>query len=225
MRKPLPMPNGTDNLLKQKLHQPQTKESYRRVLCLWFRSIKKFQPDEIDTILGLDNSIVNSVQNAYTKKVEPKDVEGILKMYSEKVRKKHKKALSEFSPKDIAEMLGLHVDTVRHIQSEFIKTMDTGTESLLEVGSHGGDRRRCLSHKEERRFLKPHLDLVKEKRKVEVKEIKKSFEALVGREVALSTIYRLLNRHKWFKFTERSSGGIWMFQDQKGSNDDGQKGK
>lgn len=225
MRRPLPMPNGTDDILRQKLHQVRTKESYRRVLCLWFRSMKKFQPDEIDTILGLDNSIVNSVQNAYTKKVKAEDVIGILKMYSEKVRKKHKKALTEFTPVEIAEMLGLHVDTVRHVQAEFIKTMDTGTESLLEVGSHGGDRRRCLFHKEERRFLKPYLDLIKAKQKVEVKEIKKAFEALIGRKVALSTIYRLLKRHKWFDYTPRSSGGIWMFQDQKASNDDGQKGK
>ena len=65
--------------------------------------MKKFHADEIDTILGLDNSIVNSVQNAYTKKVKAEDVIGILKMYSEKVRKKHKKALTEFTPVEIAE--------------------------------------------------------------------------------------------------------------------------
>lgn len=223
MRKPQLMPHGSQDTLSLLLKSSKTKAAYRQILCLLLRIRTKVSPVEIDKMLLLDEGVLCDIQNAFTSRVSREDVAGILKMYSNKVRQIHDESLSKFNPKEIAEILGLKVGTVRQIQAGFIKARGKDAESVIDITSHGGDRRRYLSHDEEKRFLSPFIDKIKDSHVVAVADIKKYFEAIVGRKVATSTIYRLLKRHRWFDFTARSSGGIWMFQPGKALTTDGEK--
>jgi transposase len=56
-----------------------------------------------------------------------------------------------------------------------------------------------MSIDQEREFLKPFEEEGKTGSLVVVGPIKRAYEAKVGKEVAESTIYRLLNRHKFRK--------------------------
>ena len=81
---------------------------------------------------------------------------------------------------------------------------DYGREGLDGVlrGTFGGNRRN-LSLEEEVRFLAPFLAEAEKGQILIVSDIHKAYEALLGRSVPNSTIYRLLDRHNWRKVMPR----------------------
>jgi len=61
----------------------------------------------------------------------------------------------------------------------------------------GGRRHGYMSIGQEREFLSQFLDQATHGGILVVSEIQRTFETLVGRKVAQSTIYRMLDRHDW----------------------------
>jgi hypothetical protein len=61
----------------------------------------------------------------------------------------------------------------------------------------GGRRYGYKSIEQERQFLSRFFDQAVHGGVLVVSEIKRAFEAQVGRKVAKTTIYRMLNRHDW----------------------------
>jgi len=72
-----------------------------------------------------------------------------------------------------------------------------GLEALAET--RGGRYREYMSPSEEAKFLEPFEEKSKTGALVVAGEVKKAYEAKVGREVAESTIYRLLDRQGFRK--------------------------
>jgi 2-polyprenyl-3-methyl-5-hydroxy-6-metoxy-1,4-benzoquinol methylase len=60
-----------------------------------------------------------------------------------------------------------------------------------------------MTVEQERQFLSRFFDQASHGGILVVSEIKRSFEALVGRKVAKTTIYRMLERHDWRKIVPR----------------------
>ena len=67
----------------------------------------------------------------------------------------------------------------------------------------GGRRFGYMSIEEERHFLSHFLDQASQGGVLIVSEIKRAYEAAVGRKVAKTTIYRMLDRHDWRKIMPR----------------------
>jgi len=61
----------------------------------------------------------------------------------------------------------------------------------------GGRRYGYMTIEQERQFLSQFLDQASDGGILVVSEIQRAFEALVGHKVALSTVYRMLDRHDW----------------------------
>ncbi len=61
----------------------------------------------------------------------------------------------------------------------------------------GGRRYGYMTIEQERQFLSQFLDQASDGGILVVSEIQRAFEALAGHKVALSTIYRMLDRHDW----------------------------
>jgi hypothetical protein len=68
MRKPLPMPNGTESLLKAKLKQSKTKSEYQRVLCVFLRATTDLNPEHIAEMLSWNTGTVRRIQSEYIRK-------------------------------------------------------------------------------------------------------------------------------------------------------------
>jgi len=70
----------------------------------------------------------------------------------------------------------------------------------LEQSQHrkrGGRRYGYMTIEQERQFLSRFLDQAAQGGILVVSEVQRAFEAQVGRRVAQSTIYRMLDRHDW----------------------------
>jgi len=67
----------------------------------------------------------------------------------------------------------------------------------------GGRRYGYMSIDQERHFLSRFFDQASHGGVLVVSEIKRAFENLVGRKVAKTTIYRMLERHGWRKIMPR----------------------
>jgi len=61
----------------------------------------------------------------------------------------------------------------------------------------GGRRYGYMTIQQERAFLAKFLDVASHGGILVVSEIKRAFESIVGRKVAKTTIYRMLDRHNW----------------------------
>ena len=92
-----------------------------------------------------------------------------------------------------ADMLGCSVSTVRRLRRWLKTTPPNGTA----LHAHwGGRRRENMSFAEERMFLNMFKDQAARGRAIAVKAIWQAYEAILGRAVPDSTIYRLLQRHR-----------------------------
>jgi transposase len=69
----------------------------------------------------------------------------------------------------------------------------------------GGRYNSYLTEEEEREFLAAFIEKAKQGQIATVKEIQQGFEKRVKSKVEESTIYRLLDRHKWRKIAPRPS--------------------
>jgi transposase len=67
----------------------------------------------------------------------------------------------------------------------------------------GGRRYGYMTVEQEDQFLSQYFEQASHGGVLVVREIKKAFEALVGHEVAKTTIYRMLDRHDWRKIMPR----------------------
>jgi transposase len=100
---------------------------------------------------------------------------------------------------EIARLLGWSVATVHAIHSRWAKEGD----AIFDLKAKGGRRNQYLSPEEETALVQPFLAKAEAGGILNVQEIKAAFEARVGRPVAKTTIYRLLDRLGWRKVVPR----------------------
>jgi transposase len=103
------------------------------------------------------------------------------------------------SAAEIASILGWSIPTVHIIHSRWAKEGD----ALFNLTPKGGRRNQYLTVEEETEFLRPFLTKAESGGILNAMEVKVAFEALVGRPVAKSTIYRMLERQEWRKVAPR----------------------
>jgi len=99
----------------------------------------------------------------------------------------------------IAKATGFHEATVRIVQRDFI---DRGMDAIIGVGS-GGRRRQLMSPGEEAAFLEGFFKASRDASLLTVGRIRSELEKRLGREVSLSTVYRMLERNGWRKVVPR----------------------
>ena len=95
---------------------------------------------------------------------------------------------------DIAKIVRLSTHRVKTIHSNFRKN---GLSSIVD--KRGGRYREYMSIDEEIEFLKPFEEKSKTGSMATVCEVKKAYEAIIGKNVAKTTIYRLLKKHGFRK--------------------------
>ena len=101
----------------------------------------------------------------------------------------------DLNGREVAEILNYKPQTVYLLWQKWSRE----GENFFEKDKPGGRKRAYLNAEEEKDFIMPFIDLAEEQGAIDVKEIKEEFQSLVGREVADSTIYRMLYRHGWNK--------------------------
>lgn len=102
---------------------------------------------------------------------------------------------------EVGVITGMRPGTVRQIWSLYRRE----GESALFCKARGGRRNAHLSHDEEKLFLRPFFKKAEHGGELIVAEIRKAYEALVGKGVPKSTIYRMLSRHGWKRKPGRST--------------------
>jgi hypothetical protein len=98
------------------------------------------------------------------------------------------------SLRQTAEMLGCSVPTVGRLR-RWLKTTAPNEPALH--AHWGGRRRQNLSLAEEKKFFNTFKNQGRDGQGIAVKSIWRAYEAMLGRSVPDSTIYRLLQRHGW----------------------------
>jgi len=92
------------------------------------------------------------------------------------------------------QIIGRSRATVVRLRKKF-RELCAGRES--QERNWGGRRHGYMTVEEERQFLSQFLDQAEHGGILVVSAIKRAFEALVGRKIAKTTIYRMLDRHDW----------------------------
>jgi transposase len=103
------------------------------------------------------------------------------------------------SAAEIAQLLGWSTATVHVIHSRWVKEGD----AIFELKARGGRRHQHLSHEQEAQVLAPYPDAARAGGVLQVARIQGEYEKRVGKTVAPSTIYRMLDRHGWRKVVPR----------------------
>lgn len=103
------------------------------------------------------------------------------------------------SASEIAQLLGWSTATVHVIHSRWAKE----GEAIFDLRARGGRHHQHLSADEEAQVLAPFLAQANAGGVLKVAEIQQTYEKRVGKSVAPSTIYRLLERHGWRKVVPR----------------------
>jgi hypothetical protein len=104
-----------------------------------------------------------------------------------------------------ADMLGCSVPTVGRLR-RWLKTMPSNAQALH--AHWGGRRRQNFSLAEEIKFLNTIKTRGREGRAISIKSIWQAYEAMLGRSVPDSTIYRLLQRHGWHNASRGALGRV-----------------
>ena len=99
----------------------------------------------------------------------------------------------------IAQLLGWSTATVHVMHSRWAKEGD----AIFELRGRGGRRHQNLSAEQEAQVLAPFIERAAAGGMLKVAEIQQAYEQQVGKPVAPSTIYRLLDRHGWRKLVPR----------------------
>lgn len=100
---------------------------------------------------------------------------------------------------EIAQLLGWSRATVHVIHSRWAKE----GEAIFELKGRGGRYHQYLSLEQERDLLAPFVKRAQAGGMLKVDEIQRAYEAQIGKPVAASTVYRLLERHGWRKVVPR----------------------
>lgn len=103
------------------------------------------------------------------------------------------------SAAEIAQLLGWSTATVHVMHSRWSKEGD----AVFDVHSRGGRRHQYLSKEQEQALLAPFVQRAQSGGMLTVSEIQHAYRQHTGRQVAPSTIYRLLDRNGWRKVTPR----------------------
>ena len=103
------------------------------------------------------------------------------------------------SATEIAQLLGWSVATVHVMHSRWAKE----GEAMFEVHGRGGRHHQHLTAEQEQLLLAPFAQRAQAGGMLTVAEIQRAYQEQTGKEVARSTIYRLLQRHGWRKVVPR----------------------
>ena len=95
-----------------------------------------------------------------------------------------------------AEVIGLSKGWVCRLRNQFISGNRIGTQGK---SVRGGRRREYFTQEQEVELLEPFLKSARTGGILIVNQIKPAIEMALGKEVALSTVYKLLHRHNWRK--------------------------
>lgn len=99
----------------------------------------------------------------------------------------------------IAQLLGWSTATVHVIHSRWANEGD----AIFELHGRGGRHHQHLSAQQEAEVLAPFLAKAEAGGMLKVAEIQQAYEHKIGKGVAPSTVYRLLDRHCWRKVVPR----------------------
>jgi transposase len=95
-----------------------------------------------------------------------------------------------------AQVTGVSVGWVSQLRNRFIQE---GGSFDDERPRRGGRYRQNMNREEEERFLAPFISKASSGGILVVSEIKEALDRILGRKVALSSVYNLLHRHNWRK--------------------------
>lgn len=102
-------------------------------------------------------------------------------------------SLFDVSDHLIGQIIGRSRETVVRLRKKFRERWSQEPQDR----NWGGRRHGYLTIEQERQFLSKFIDQASHGGVLVVSEIKRAFEDLVGRKVAKTTIYRMLDRHDW----------------------------
>jgi transposase len=103
------------------------------------------------------------------------------------------------SAAQIAELLGWSTATVHVLHSRWSKEGD----AIFDLRPRGGRHHQHLSPEQERQLLAPFVERAEAGGMLTVAEIQRAYQEQLGKDVAPSTVYRLLDRHGWRKVVPR----------------------
>ena len=125
---------------------------------------------------------------------ETKDTEVLRRVQTIYLRAQH-----GFLPKQIAQITGYSAGTIYNLHSRYLREGDR----IFDLGRPGGRNAAYMSPLVETAFLSPFIKAGDAGGILEVGPIHKAHCAKVGKEIPLSTTYRLLHRHGWRKIQPR----------------------
>jgi transposase len=102
-----------------------------------------------------------------------------------------------------AEQIAKHCGVAPATVHQLISAYNRRGVAAVETPGKGGRRHQYLTLEQEQEFLAPFFAQARAGTIATAAQIKPAFEALVGQEVAESTIRRLLHRHGWRKLVPR----------------------
>ena len=103
------------------------------------------------------------------------------------------------SATQIAELLGWSTATVHVLHSRWSKEGD----AIFDLRGRGGRHHQHLSAQQEQQLLAPFIERAEAGGMLTVAEVQQAYQDQLGKQVAPSTIYRLLDRHGWRKVVPR----------------------
>jgi transposase len=104
-----------------------------------------------------------------------------------------------FDSKQISQMVGLKDSTVRNIHYSYMKE----GEASLRLRGKGGRHNFHLTISEEAALIEGFSGKAEKGGILEVSQIHRAHRQRIGKDVALSTTYRMLHRHGWRKIAPR----------------------
>lgn len=103
------------------------------------------------------------------------------------------------SAAEIGQLLGWSTATVHVMHSRWARQGD----AIFDVRGRGGRHHQHLSVEQEQTLLAPFIARAQAGGMLTVTEIQRAYQAQTGKQVAPSTVYRLLDRHGWRKMVPR----------------------
>ena len=103
------------------------------------------------------------------------------------------------SAAEIAQLLGWSTATVHVMHSRWAKE----GEAIFDVRPRGGRHHQHLTQEQEAQLLAPFIERAQAGAMLSVAEIEQAYQERIGKAVARSTVYRLLQRHGWRQVVPR----------------------